>query len=1227
MKCKCFSNNNYEVIGLCDIKRFNKKISEFKDKSWAQVILSEKSKITSNKLSIKSITKVYLNIKIISTKIIKTHFFDSSNVEGLKINGKLLLVLGEIYENIIYISDTRYNSVHSLDFKIPFSTCIVIDKNTDLNNDSFCIYPCIENVFINMLDERTLNRSINLFLFAHKITSIIEIKKSLSAFIFNTFDTDEEMVKIEFDENNKKLIVTSTGKSYNTGKQDVAFSFKLVAFDGKTMKKYSKINQNENADSFKDELNDSNFEFGDIISIDYNDKTKVKLINYPTQGNIYNMLNANKQSFKITNIIENKIIPYVLDNRIILNDIDNNPVVVIQFGVLSKDFLVNSTGNITNIGGRDYFKMTLYESDGIKEKVSQAIAGNQNGDAFSNFFSKEEFEFEDVLKLEYEEANKVKITNLLKDGEEHTPPGTENKYQITKNGLIEFIEKLLNTIIIKSKNNQEVVKIELHRDSKKIVVSSTRTIIDQSSNDIYFTLILKNQLGSQNKLMATLISNQDASNFKIALNNKTFDYNDELILIYKDKTKIQIIDYPAIGEKYIPNFNANVFKITLNGLVDKTYNNKIKIFNDQNKEIASIYFIKYNSDFKVFSTFTGAISTDAIQNDKIYAECLNYESTGINFRGEMFGKENGDNFVNQLNDKRGKIGFPIRIFNKVPNRVVITNYKGVDEYKIGEEFEFLKSNGNELVPYNQTYNKIRFKNRDNTTIAFVYFDKLDSNTIYVEPLSTGIINKGNFLDFEILDPTQKTIKLQIFIDTNKNANTVIWNNQLPGNISSNIKFGDLVQLNYIEPSLIEASEFPDSSKNFILKKTRQTFIIKSEGLTPLNENIIIIKSKNDEEVVKIEFNENTKQFKIFSTGIVPDQSSNDIYFNLILKDDKGIQDKVIATLLSNENATTFRAILNNRHFSYDDELILVYKDKTKIEITDYPIKGQKYIPNFSANVLKITLNGLVDKTYNNKIKIFNDENKEVCTTYFINYNSNFKLLSIFTDAISTNTIENDKLYAECLSYKSNGISFRAEMFGKENGYKFVKELNEKKGVSNFPIRLFNKISNRIAITNYREMDEYRIGEEFEFLKSNGNELIPYNQTYNKIRFKNRDNTTIVFIYFDKVDSNTIYVEPLSTGIINKSNFLDLEILDSTQKTIKFQIFVGMDETANNIIWNKNPLPGKISSNIKFGDVVQLNYIEPFLIEVSQFPDINKYFTLSGTRQMFTITRNGLTPLI
>ena len=64
MKCKCSLNNNYEVIGLCDIEKYNQKISEFKDKSGTQISIPEKLILPNDKLSIKEVIKLYLNIRL-----------------------------------------------------------------------------------------------------------------------------------------------------------------------------------------------------------------------------------------------------------------------------------------------------------------------------------------------------------------------------------------------------------------------------------------------------------------------------------------------------------------------------------------------------------------------------------------------------------------------------------------------------------------------------------------------------------------------------------------------------------------------------------------------------------------------------------------------------------------------------------------------------------------------------------------------------------------------------------------------------------------------------------------------------------------------------------------------------------------------------------------------------------------------------------------------------------
>ena len=81
-----------------------------------------------------------------------------------------------------------HNSIHSVKFKVPFSAYIIIYSNVDLDNDSYCIYPCVEDIFINILDERTLSKSVALFLFAYKTTLIKKVRKLTNSFVFYTSD-------------------------------------------------------------------------------------------------------------------------------------------------------------------------------------------------------------------------------------------------------------------------------------------------------------------------------------------------------------------------------------------------------------------------------------------------------------------------------------------------------------------------------------------------------------------------------------------------------------------------------------------------------------------------------------------------------------------------------------------------------------------------------------------------------------------------------------------------------------------------------------------------------------------------------------------------------------------------------------------------------------------------------------------------------------------------------
>ncbi len=120
-----------------------------------------------------------------------------------------------------------HKSIHSVNFNIDFNTHIVIDKNTDIDNDKYCVYPCVEDVSVRTLNKRTISKNVTLFLFAHKIITPIPPPIPINIpnkFIFSsTFN--ENMSEISFN-SDKKLIVTSTTAPYNVpGSTQEAFRF------------------------------------------------------------------------------------------------------------------------------------------------------------------------------------------------------------------------------------------------------------------------------------------------------------------------------------------------------------------------------------------------------------------------------------------------------------------------------------------------------------------------------------------------------------------------------------------------------------------------------------------------------------------------------------------------------------------------------------------------------------------------------------------------------------------------------------------------------------------------------------------------------------------------------------------------------------------------------------------------------------------------------------------
>ncbi|MGL4875838.1 MAG: SPOCS domain-containing protein [Clostridium sp.] len=168
MRCKCTVKDNYEVIGLCKLDKFACICNE---EAWTQISVPQVLSLPLQKPDIEVINKIYNSIEITSTSIINTPVSCVPNIEGVKLTGKKLLVEGNVCQTMIYTAGIACNSVHPVNFKIPFCTYIILDPDVDIELDSYCVVPCIEDVYSEILNERTLFMNITMFLLAKKVES------------------------------------------------------------------------------------------------------------------------------------------------------------------------------------------------------------------------------------------------------------------------------------------------------------------------------------------------------------------------------------------------------------------------------------------------------------------------------------------------------------------------------------------------------------------------------------------------------------------------------------------------------------------------------------------------------------------------------------------------------------------------------------------------------------------------------------------------------------------------------------------------------------------------------------------------------------------------------------------------------------------------------------------------------------------------------------------------
>ncbi|MPQ42427.1 hypothetical protein [Clostridium tarantellae] len=960
---------------------------------------------------------------------------------------------------------------------------------------------------------------------------------------------------------------------------------------------------------------------------------KVIISNFPNSNNSFYIPTKIEESFKIT---KNGLIPYssslnTFSTFFIFKTFHGNEEMArIEFDKYNKKLTVNSNGKIYNgLNSKIAFKFQLIDSTNTIFKSSGTILSNENANKFKDNLNDEPFDYGDFIKLEFLDDLKVSLFNYPDVGDILNLPNKMSIiFIITQNGITPVLTS--NKITIKSINDEEVLSIQFAKQLKQFIVSSTGLIADPSSSKPYLTLILKDQSGTD-LFKYILNSNENGNSFKINLNNKPFSfYNNSLTLIYKDKTKIEILNHPNIGKIYTPKLNANTFLIHPKALKDISFNNEIKIINDNNDDMVTLYFIQPFAIpyfVTIIALHTNAISTNKLENTEKYIEYLEYSLLPPISYAKILGKQDGKLFSHDLNNKKIDIVLPsvLRISSKLENKIIITNYKGKDEYNIGKEPEFINITFNSLTPHNLNYNKIIFKNKDNSTILHLYFDAIFSNSIYVQCYSTGIVNKDSeFFQFKILDQNKRFIRVKGKINENDTADVI--NIDPPFNISRNFNFDDILELNYSHGTLVQIFDYPIITSSYTLTGKSQRFIIAVNGLKPLNllSNTFIFNSfHSDEKIVIIEFDRDNMQILVSSTGI----SYNTITTNIpAFKLELIRNNKVILTSLikNNENANKFKNTLNKAKFQYNDLIYLTFANYNKGFLSNYPKLGDNYkINNLNAQGFKVTNTGIIPYVFPQEILI-NDIYDNVVLG--IQFDILAKKFILFNTGNKTNINGSSKYFLITL-YGIDGITILKtnSIAGNDNGSSFINLFKNVNFHIGDIIKLEYEENNKILITNFpKSTTKIFIPPKktisFEIDKDT---LLPYIPT-------TLDEQEIEFINAAKITFNPQIKKLIVTSTGNapfpslKNTTYYLFKLRDSSFNIKLHSIIKADENADIFASHLN------NGKFEFGDIIELDAFMPNMIVIKKFPtkEENKFinvapFNLTTFKSFFKINENRL----
>lgn len=180
-KC-CLDNENIDTLGQYPANKIEKVLSCFTDSDkWTEFFLPEIVDIPVQKPDMEGVLEVHSCIEIISQRVIKTPVVTGYTASGVSVlgenipnsectnlTGRKLIIEGLLKQKVIYTAAVEDQSIHSASFVIPFSTFIIIEKDTPLSQ-KFRITPYIEDIFACRLSERSVFKNTTIFIKASRI--------------------------------------------------------------------------------------------------------------------------------------------------------------------------------------------------------------------------------------------------------------------------------------------------------------------------------------------------------------------------------------------------------------------------------------------------------------------------------------------------------------------------------------------------------------------------------------------------------------------------------------------------------------------------------------------------------------------------------------------------------------------------------------------------------------------------------------------------------------------------------------------------------------------------------------------------------------------------------------------------------------------------------------------------------------------------------------------------